>query len=66
MLRDVLEEYAGKRIAIGIHGSIMTLMIGALDPRFDFHFWRTTTLPDIYKLMFENQQLLSVERLWVP
>ncbi|HZG13384.1 MAG TPA: histidine phosphatase family protein [Candidatus Bathyarchaeia archaeon] len=62
----VLEEFAGKRIAIGIHGSMMTLMMGAFDPRFDFHFWRTTTMPDIYKLTFEDQQLLSVERLWAP
>ncbi|WP_134684472.1 histidine phosphatase family protein [Brevibacillus migulae] len=65
-LLRVLEEYPGKRIAIGIHGSLMTVIMGAFDPRYDFHFWKTTTMPDIYKLIFEEKQLLSVERLWEP
>lgn len=65
-LLRVLEEYAGKRIAIGIHGSLMTVIMGAFDPQYDFHFWQTMTMPDIYKLTFEEKQLRSVERLWEP
>ncbi|BCG60761.1 histidine phosphatase family protein [Paenibacillus sp. URB8-2] len=64
ILNKILEEFKGKRIAIGTHGDIMTLMMNYFDPTYDFAFWKSTTMPDIYKLEFEENKLKHVTRLW--
>ncbi|MGG1658749.1 histidine phosphatase family protein [Brevibacillus sp. NRS-1366] len=63
-LREVVENHRGKKLAIGIHGNIMTIIMNHYDKQYDFAFWKKTTKPDIYKLSFENNTLTSVERLW--
>lgn len=65
VISRLLEEHRGKRLAIGTHGDIMTLMMNHFDKKYDFHFWKSTTMPDVYKLEFgENNDLKEVTRLW--
>ncbi|KOR90104.1 phosphoglycerate mutase [Paenibacillus solani] len=64
MIEEVLNEYSGKRIVIGTHGDIMTLMLNHYDQRFDYHFWQGTTMPDIYRVEFDEGQLVHIARLW--
>lgn len=64
VLNKIIEEFSGKRIVIGTHGDIMTLMMSYYDPRYDFKFWESTTMPDIYKLEFDGNKLVNVTRLW--
>ncbi|KGR76247.1 histidine phosphatase family protein [Ureibacillus sinduriensis] len=61
---NVLESYEGKNIAIGTHGNIMVLIMNHFDKKFDFNFWKNLDMPDIYKLTFENKNLLDVKRIW--
>ena len=61
---EILNTYGGKRVAIGTHGDIMTLMLQHYDERFDYHFWLGTTLPDIYRAEFEEGRLVNLARLW--
>lgn len=49
-----MNAYGGKRVAIGTHGDIMTLILQRYDEHFDYHFWLGTTLPDIYRAEFEE------------
>ncbi|MNU00173.1 hypothetical protein D3C72_2432380 [compost metagenome] len=49
---------------IGTHGDIMTLMMHDFDGRYGFDFWRSTSMPDIYKLIISGSKLLEVSRLW--
>jgi 2,3-bisphosphoglycerate-dependent phosphoglycerate mutase len=64
-LRDILEKHEGQRVAIGIHGHIMTIVMGAWDKEYGtLDFWRSTTKPDIYKLEFQGSELCNVTRLW--
>lgn len=63
-LQEVLDHHRGKKVAIGIHGNIMTIIMNHYDPSYDFSFWKKTSMPDIYKLSFEEDQLIQVERLW--
>lgn len=60
----VLQLYKGKIIVMGTHGDIMTLMMNHFDARYDYDFWKSTTMPDIYKLNFKGHELRYVERLW--
>jgi len=65
VIQRLLQEYGGKRIVVGTHGDIMTLMMNHYDYTFDFHFWKNTTMPDIYRLGFDaNLALKQVARLW--
>ncbi|MCA1291939.1 histidine phosphatase family protein [Paenibacillus sp. alder61] len=64
VILNILNKYEGKNIVIGTHGDIMTLMMNHFDPQYDYQFWRTTTMPDIYKAVFQGQKLVSTTRLW--
>lgn len=32
--------------------------------RYDYNFWKQLEMPDIYKLIFHEDQLMGVERIW--
>nr|WP_183602810.1 histidine phosphatase family protein [Paenibacillus phyllosphaerae] len=64
VLKRLLAQYEGQAIAVGTHGQIMTIMMRAFDGRYDHGFWKRTTMPDIYRLELEGEQLQRVERLW--
>lgn len=64
VIEKILNKYIGKHIAVGTHGDIMTLMLNHYDQRFDYHFWRGTSMPDIYRVEFEEGQLIHIARLW--
>lgn len=63
-LQVILERYQGKRIAIGTHGNIMTIMMNYFDSRYNCEFWKGLSMPDIYKLSFDSNKLVDVERIW--
>lgn len=63
MTLELLHTYAGKNIAIGMHGNIMVLIMNHFDPAYDFRFWQQLAMPDIYKLAFEGTELVGVTRL---
>ncbi|ETT50283.1 phosphoglycerate mutase [Paenibacillus sp. FSL R7-269] len=63
-LYKVLQQYKGNSIAIGTHGNMMVLIMNALDKRYDYSFWKQLEMPDIYKLSFVENKLVSVQRIW--
>ncbi len=63
-IKQLLADYEGKKIAIGTHGNMMTIVLNYLDKNYGYEFWSQTSKPDIYKLEFEGEQLVKVERLW--
>lgn len=65
-IRELLAQYEGKKIAVGTHGNIMTIILQAFDDRYGFDFWKSTSKPDIYRLQFEGGTLEQVDRLWEP
>ncbi|HEY4391855.1 MAG TPA: histidine phosphatase family protein [Paenibacillus sp.] len=64
VLFDLLEQHRGKKIAIGTHGNVMTLMMNYFDPSCGWDFFIETKKPDIYKMEFEGTRLVQVTRLW--
>ncbi|MBS4172696.1 histidine phosphatase family protein [Bacillus sp. FJAT-49736] len=64
VLQELLITYQGKRIAIGTHGAVMTLMMGFYDKQFDYNFLLQTSKPDIFRMEFNGQELVEVKRLW--
>ncbi|GAE08515.1 histidine phosphatase family protein [Paenibacillus sp. JCM 10914] len=64
VINNILDQYAGKRVVIGTHGDIMTLMLNHFDARFAYEFWQGTSMPDIYRADFEQGTLVNIARLW--
>ncbi|MET3727102.1 2,3-bisphosphoglycerate-dependent phosphoglycerate mutase [Fictibacillus halophilus] len=64
VLKELLRTYQEKNMVIGTHGAVMTLMMNYFNPSFDLKFLYSTTKPDIYRLEFNNEDLVSVERVW--
>ncbi|MBY0202410.1 2,3-bisphosphoglycerate-dependent phosphoglycerate mutase [Paenibacillus intestini] len=64
VLKQIVEEHFGKKVAIGTHGHVMTLIMNEFDPSYGLHFMNQTTKPDIYQLQFDGLTLEKVRRLW--
>lgn len=64
IILKLLSDYEGKKIVIGTHGNIMTIILKYFDSNYGFEFWKQTSKPDIYKLEFKEKELKSVARLW--
>ncbi|QIW19658.1 histidine phosphatase family protein [Bacillus thuringiensis] len=65
VLKEILMDFQGQKIVIGTHGLVMTLMMNYFDKQYGFEFLIHTSKPDIYKLEFNDEQLLNVEKLWI-
>lgn len=61
VMKYILEEYKGKKIAIGTHGNVMTLMMNYFDTTYGWDFMIQTKKPDIYKLLFKDLELKEVK-----
>ncbi|MCB5239091.1 histidine phosphatase family protein [Niallia circulans] len=63
-LFQILKQYENKRIVIGTHGNIMVLMMNYFSKEYDYHFWKNLQISDIYKLIFDGNRLITVQRIW--
>ncbi|MEF2247216.1 histidine phosphatase family protein [Paenibacillus sp. IITD108] len=64
VITSIIESNKGRKIVIGTHGDIMTLMLNHFDNRYGYSFWESTSMPDIYKLTLDANKLIAVERMW--
>ena len=64
VLKELLDTYRDKEIVIGTHGAVMTLMMRYFDSTYDLDFLHSTSKPDIYRMEFNEQELVNVKRIW--
>ncbi|MDM5317232.1 histidine phosphatase family protein [Fictibacillus sp. b24] len=64
VVNELLEKFRNKKIVIGSHGAIMTLMMGYFDSTYDLNFLHSTSKPDIYRMEFKGMDLVNVRRIW--
>lgn len=64
VLKELLVTFRDKKVVVGTHGAVMTLMIGYFDKTYDLNFLHSTSKPDIYRMEFNDQELVNVKRLW--
>lgn len=62
-MNEVLQKHNGKRVAIGIHGGIMTIIMHHYDSQFDSSFLRQLPKPAIYKLSFKSANFVQAEKI---
>lgn len=63
-LKEILAGCQGRKVAIGTHGAVMTLMMAYFDNRYNLDFLRQLSKPDVYRMTFEGEKLVEVNRLW--
>jgi 2,3-bisphosphoglycerate-dependent phosphoglycerate mutase len=64
VLNKLIEDNQGKKIVIGTHGMIMTLVMSYFDSKYDFNFLLRTSKPDIYRMEFDEENLIEIKRIW--
>ncbi|KGE16804.1 histidine phosphatase family protein [Paenibacillus wynnii] len=64
ILKEILKKYRGQKVVIGTHGIVMTLMMGYFDSQYDLDFLLHTSKPDIYRMEFNEEDLIGTERMW--
>lgn len=64
VIKDLLYNYQAKTIIIGTHGNVMTIIMNYFNKYYGYEFWKNTSKPDIYKLVFSGETLISVQRIW--
>jgi 2,3-bisphosphoglycerate-dependent phosphoglycerate mutase len=64
VLKEILANCQGRKVAIGTHGAVMTLMMGYFDSRYNLDFLHKLSKPDVYRLTFDGEKLMEVIRLW--
>ncbi|WP_129114212.1 histidine phosphatase family protein [Halegenticoccus tardaugens] len=63
-LDRLLDRYADRHVAVGTHGTLLTLVLNAYDDEYGETFRRSLSVPDVYRLTFEGSELVGVERAW--
>ncbi|KOP72580.1 phosphoglycerate mutase [Lysinibacillus sp. FJAT-14745] len=64
IIKELLNNYKTKTIIIGTHGNVMTIIMNYFNKEYGYDFWKNTSKPDIYKLVFLDEKLQLVQRIW--
>ncbi|EEL51290.1 Phosphoglycerate mutase [Bacillus cereus Rock3-44] len=64
-IQHILTQYKGENIVIGTHGNIMVLIMNYFDAQYGFDFWKELEMPDVYKLSFVGEKLISAKKMEV-
>ncbi len=64
ILRRLDLEYDRRSIVLSTHGNLMALILRHFDPAIDYAFWKSLTMPDIYRLKNSQDGGLEIRRLW--
>jgi 2,3-bisphosphoglycerate-dependent phosphoglycerate mutase len=64
VVRRLWEQHAAEHIVLSTHGNMLALILQRFDPSIDFAFWRSVTMPDIYRLSLAHDGEAGFCRLW--
>jgi 2,3-bisphosphoglycerate-dependent phosphoglycerate mutase len=64
LVQRLLAQHLSEHIVLSTHGNLMALILQTFDPSVDFMFWRSLTMPDVYKLNISQSGNGLMRRLW--
>jgi len=62
-LDDVLIRYKDKNIAVGTHGTALSMIIHHYDSGYGYDEWKTMPMPWIAKLTFDGANCVGIEKI---
>ncbi len=57
-------QYQEEHIVLSTHGNLLALILNHFDPACNFVFWKSLTMPDIYRLSISQSGAPTIRRLW--
>jgi len=63
-IKTIIKLNEHKSGIIGTHGDIFSLILNYYNSDYHYSFWESTSMPDIYKLVFIDGSLDSCTRFW--
>lgn len=64
-LKDIIKLYAGESIILGTHGTWLAVILNYFDEKYDYNFWKTLKMPDIFLLSFKGENLKYIKHMKV-
>jgi len=61
-LKKVMRKYHSENIIVGTHGTWLGVILNYFDKKYDYNFWKTIKMPDIFLLSFENENLKYIKQ----
>jgi broad specificity phosphatase PhoE len=65
-MEGLIARHRGEQVVVATHGNLLALIINAFDPAFGFESWCKLSLPDVFRLEFEDAGPTTVARIWEP
>jgi 2,3-bisphosphoglycerate-dependent phosphoglycerate mutase len=64
IVHRLLEQYPTAHIVLSTHGNLLALLLQHFDPSIGFPFWRSLSMPDVYRLDLSTAGEVVIRRLW--
>jgi len=64
VVQQLLEKHPAEHVVLSTHGNLKALVLQTFDPSIDFLFWKSLTMPDVYKLNNNQSGKGLMQRLW--
>lgn len=65
-ITEIVRENPGKKILVGSHGAAICAYLSSIISGIDDDYARTVAQPSVFRLIFEGETPVSVERLTLP
>lgn len=62
-LFEIIKGNRGQNIVVGTHGTALSTILNYFDSSFGYEDFCQMTMPDLYKLVFENDTILEIEKI---
>ncbi len=64
VVQRLLDKHPAQHIVLSTHGNMMALILQSFNLSVDFIFWKSLTMPDVYKLTINQFGKGLMQRLW--
>lgn len=64
VIHRLQNQAKGKHSVISTHGNLLALILNGLDSSIGFDFWKSLTMPDIFKSATPKNGSVEIHRLW--
>ena len=64
VVKRLQAKHPNEAIVLSTHGNLMALILLGFDPTVDFDFWKSLTMPDVYKLSISLSGEIDIYRIW--
>lgn len=60
-LKKVIKNNKNKNIIIGTHGTWLAVILNYFDDKYNYEFWKTLKMPDVFLLNFKEEELKEIK-----